>query len=301
MSLAGKTIFITGAARGIGAETARRAAARGANVAIVGLEPEELERVASACGDKGAAFECDVTDREQTKRAVEGTVERFGGIDAVVANAGIGNGGLMRYMDPDAFESVIRVNLLGAYETLHATLPHVIERRGYVLQICSVAAIAHTPGMAAYSASKAGAEAMANSLRNEVKHHGVAVGTAYFSWIGTEMVFGAEENPIGERMRSTLRGPLAKTYPASEAADAILQGWEERRRVVVTPKWVRPLLAAKTLVQRISETRSGELIPEIEQMTRDEIAKRGDEVWVPSGAGGRAFAAADRSRERAAS
>ena len=198
MSIAGKTIFVTGGARGIGAETARRAAARGANVAVVGLEPDELERVAAACGDRGAAFVCDVTDREQTRRAVEGTVERFGGIDAVMANAGIGNGGLMRYMDPDAFTAVIRVNLLGSYETIQATLPHVIERRGYVLQVASVAAIVHSPGMAAYSASKAGVEAMADSLRSEVKHAGVDVGTAYFSWIGTEMVKGADDNPIGQ-------------------------------------------------------------------------------------------------------
>jgi short-subunit dehydrogenase len=155
--------------------------------------------------------------------------------------------------------------------------------------------------MAAYSASKAGVEAMADSLRNEVKHLGVDVGTAYFSWIGTEMVFGADENPIGEKMRSGLRGPLGKTYPVAAAADAILQGIEERRRIVVVPKWVRPLLAAKTLVQRIVDTRSGELIPEVEQMTRDEMAQRGDEVWEPSGAGGRAFAAADREREGSAS
>src|SRR5215208_1626561 len=204
MSIAGKTIFITGAARGIGAETARRAAAKGANVAIVGLEPEELERVAAACGDRGAAFECDVTDREQTRAAVEGTLERFGGIDAVVVNAGIGNGGLIRYMDPDAFQAVLRVNLLGSYETIHATLPHVIERRGYVLQVASVAAVVHTPGMAAYSASKAGGEA---------KHLGVDVGQAYFSWIGTDMVTGGDDKPVVQRMQRELRGPLAKRYP----------------------------------------------------------------------------------------
>ena len=298
MSIAGKTLFITGAARGIGAETARRAAARGANVAAVGLEPDELNRVAAACGDRGAAFECDVTSRDQTRAAVEGTLERFGGIDAVLVNAGIGNGGLIRYMDPDAFEAVIRVNLLGSYETIQATIPHVIERRGYVLQVASVAAIVHTPGMAAYSASKAGVEAMADALRSEVKHTGVDVGTAYFSWIGTEMVHGADDNPVGQKMRSTLRGPFAKTYPPAEAADAVLQGIEERRRIVVTPKWVRPMIALKTLAQRIADTRSGDLMPEIDQMTRDDMAKRGDEVWTPSGAGGRAFAEADRSRAR---
>ena len=300
MSIAGKTIFVTGAARGIGAETARRASARGANVAVVGLEPEELERVASACGDRGAAFECDVTDRDQTRAAVEGTIERFGGIDAVVVNAGIGNGGLIRYMEPDAFEAVLRVNLIGSYRTIQATLPHVIERRGYVLQVASVAAVVHSPGLAAYSASKAGVEAMADSLRGEVRHLGVDVGAAYFSWIRTDMVTGSDDNPVGRRMQAELRGPLAKRYPPSKAADAIIQGIEERRRIVVTPGWVRPMIAMKTVLQRLAESPRRSIIPEIEELTREEIEKRGAEVFVPSGAGGRAFADADRERQRTA-
>jgi NAD(P)-dependent dehydrogenase (short-subunit alcohol dehydrogenase family) len=290
VSIAGKTVFVTGAARGIGAETARRASARGANVAVVGLEPDELERVASACGDRGAAFEADVTDRDQLRAAVDGTVERFGGIDAVVVNAGIGNGGMIRYMDPDAFQAVLRVNLLGSYETIHATLPHVVERRGYVLQVASVAAVIHTPGMAAYSASKAGVEAMADALRTEVKHLGVDVGTAYFSWIGTDMVTGAEETPAGQRMRAELRGPFATTYPPSKAADAIVRGIDERRRIVVTPGWVRPMIAAKTLLQRLSEARAEGLMREVDELSQ------GQSEWQPAGAGGHAFLEADRNR-----
>ena len=129
----GKTVFITGAARGLGAETARRVAARGANVALVGLEPEELERVAAQCGANAAWFECDVTDTEALERAVEGTVDRFGGIDVVMANAGIAPVGMMRSTDPEAFERTIEINLLGVWRTVRACLPHVIERRGYVL------------------------------------------------------------------------------------------------------------------------------------------------------------------------
>ena len=292
VGVAGKTIFITGAARGIGAETARRAAAKGANVAVVGLEPTELERVAAACGDRGAAFECDVTDRDQTQAAVEGTVERFGGIDAVVVNAGIGNGGLIRFMDPDAFEAVLRVNLIGSYRTIQATLPHVIERRGYVLQVASVAAVVHTPGMAAYSASKAAVEALADSLRGEVKHLGVDVGQAYFSWIATDMVTGSDDKPVVQRMKQELRGPMAKRYPVSLAANSIVQGIEERRRIVVAPKWVRPMVAMKTLLQRLSEQGPSNLIPEVEELTRQETD------WEPAGAGGHAFAEADRDRER---
>jgi NAD(P)-dependent dehydrogenase (short-subunit alcohol dehydrogenase family) len=257
--------------------------------------------VASACGDRGAAFECDVTNREQTQAAVDGTVERFGGIDAVVVNAGIGSGGLMRYMDPDAFEAVLRVNLIGSYRTIQATLPHVIDRRGYILQIASVAAVVHTPGMAAYSASKAGVEAMADSLRGEVAHLGVDVGQAYFSWIGTDMVYGGDDSPISQRMQQELRGPMAKRYPVSMAADAIIQGIEERRRIVVTPRWVRPMIAIKTALQRLAESQRGTIIPEIEELTRQEIAKHGAaEVFEPSGAGGRAFSEVDRERESTA-
>ena len=119
----GKTVLITGAARGLGAEAARRVAARGANVALVGLEPEELERVAAQCGANAAWFECDVTDTEALKRAVQGTVERFGGIDVVMANAGIAPVGMVRSTDPAAFERTIEINLLGVWRTVRAALP----------------------------------------------------------------------------------------------------------------------------------------------------------------------------------
>ena len=85
----GKTVFITGAARGIGAESAERLHARGANVALVGLEPERLRQNAERLGERAAWFEADVTDLEALEAAVAGTVERFGGIDVAIANAGI--------------------------------------------------------------------------------------------------------------------------------------------------------------------------------------------------------------------
>src|SRR3954447_6212593 len=134
--LTGRAVLVTGAARGIGAETARRLAARGARVALVGLGPAELERVAGDC--PGAVFfEADVTDRDALAAAVEGTVAAFGGIDVVIANAGIGTVGFARSIDPAAFERVLEVNLLGVWRTVRACLPHVIERRGYVLTIAS--------------------------------------------------------------------------------------------------------------------------------------------------------------------
>ena len=110
-SIAGKRILITGAARGIGAEAAQRLARRGARLALVGLEPGELARVARACGPEAGWTEADVTDWAALETAVDQAVDRMGGLDVVVANAGIGAGGLIKSVDPWAFERVIEVNL----------------------------------------------------------------------------------------------------------------------------------------------------------------------------------------------
>src|SRR5215207_3861797 len=241
-----KTVFITGAARGLGAETARRVAARGANVALVGLEPEELQRIAAQCGTNTAWFECDVTDNEALEHAVQGTVERFGGIDVVMANAGIAPGGMVRSTDPAAFERTIEINLLGVWRTVRACLPHVIENRGYVLVIASMAAALHGPGMAAYSASKAGAEAFANSLRVELKNLGVDVGVGYFHFIDTDLVRGADEHPAMAGLRLEAPKPFSNTYPLSQAGQAIADGISGRKRWVVVPGWARAVLVLRT-------------------------------------------------------
>ena len=127
---------------------------------------------------------------------MEQAVERFGGIDVVVANAGIAAAGAVpRRSTPTRTSAVIDVNLLGVVRTVRACLPQILERRGYVLIVASIAAISTGfPFDSNYAAAKAGVEAFANSLRLELKHHGVDVGVAYFSWIGTDMVSGADEH-----------------------------------------------------------------------------------------------------------
>jgi NAD(P)-dependent dehydrogenase (short-subunit alcohol dehydrogenase family) len=291
-SLQGRTVLITGAARGIGAEAARRLSARGAQVSLAGLEPEELERVAADCGPGAAWFECDVTDPESLEAAVQGTVERFGGIDCVIANAGIASAGTVRLVDPEAFERVIAVNLVGVWRTVRACLPHVIERQGYVLVIASVAAAIHGPGMASYNSAKAGAEAFGNSLRQEVRHLGVGVGVGYFSWIATDMVAGADAHPAGANVRSKLPGVLGKTYPVSQAGEAVAAGVAGRRGRVMVPGWIAGLLAARDLIARLPLPKN-EVI-EAEQRFQADVDARGAEASsAPVGAGG---AAAGRTK-----
>ncbi|HEX8744961.1 MAG TPA: SDR family oxidoreductase [Thermoleophilaceae bacterium] len=297
--LSGKVVFVTGAARGIGAECARRTAAKGAKVALVGLEPEELERVAADCGPDAAWFEADVTDAESLQAAVDGAVERFGGIDVCISNAGIAGGGPIRLLPGEAVERIVEVNLLGSMKTIRACLPHVVERSGYVLQIASLAAAVHSPGMSGYSASKAGVEAYANCLRPEVKHLGVGVGVGYFSWIDTDLVRGADERRGYRMLRSRLRGPFATTHPVSAVGDAVLEGIERKARWVVVPKWASVLLWLRPLLYRISEAQGSSTMPEFERIAAEEIAEAGDMAVRPVGPGGAAAAEAARRRATA--
>jgi NAD(P)-dependent dehydrogenase (short-subunit alcohol dehydrogenase family) len=252
-SLQGKTVLITGAARGIGAETARRLHAAGANVALAGLEPEELEQRVAELGDRAAWFEADVTSLEAMEDVVAQTVERFGGIDVVVANAGIAANGTVSSMDPAAFERTIDVNLLGVYRTVRAALPHVVGRRGYVLIVSSASALVHTPMMAAYTASKAGVEAFGDALRMEVAHTGTKVGVAYFSFIDTDMVRQSFDRPSVKHAREQSPGAFNQVAPLSEAIDAIERGIGRRARHIVAPKSVRPLIWLRSLVQPLVE------------------------------------------------
>jgi NAD(P)-dependent dehydrogenase (short-subunit alcohol dehydrogenase family) len=296
--LRGKTVLITGAARGIGAETARRAAAAGANVALVGLEPEELQRVAAQCGSNAAAFECDVTDWQALEHAVEGTVERFGGIDVVMANAGIAPAGMVRSVDPAAFERTVEINLLGVWRTVRASLPQVIERKGYVLVTASLAAAIHGPGMAAYSAAKAGAEAFADSLRTEVKHLGVDVGVAYFGFIDTDLVRATDAHPSLGALRANAGGPIAKTYPVSQVGKAVVEGMEKRSRWVVVPRWSRAVLVLRTALAPLFDKAAAGTAAEADGLFQQDVETRGAEAAsAPIGPGGEAA----RQREAAGS
>jgi len=295
--LRGRTVLVTGAARGIGAESARRAAARGANVALVGLEPDELARVAEQCGVRAALFECDVTDWDALERAVEGTVERFGGIDVVMANAGIAPAGMTRSVDPRAFERTLEVNLMGVWRTVRSCLPHVIERQGYVLVVASLAAAVHGPGMSAYAASKAGAEAFADSLRVEVKHLGVDVGVAYFAFIDTDMVRGADAHPTLGDMRD-VSGPIGRTYSVSRVGKAVVEGMEQRRRWIVVPGWARALLVLRTALAPLIDRASFDRAAEADRRFDQDVQARGVQTAsAPVGPGGEAA----REREPAGS
>jgi NAD(P)-dependent dehydrogenase (short-subunit alcohol dehydrogenase family) len=218
--ISGRRILITGAARGIGAATAKRLHARGAQLVLAGIEPDLLARTASECGD-ALAVVCDVRDREQVDAAVEAAVEHLHGLDVVIANAGVAAQLPLIGGDPEVFERTIEVNLLGVYYTLRAAGSHIAHPQGYALAISSLAAAVHPPLLGAYCASKAGVEALADSLRAELAPSGARVGVAYFAELDTDMVRQGFATAAAKRMsESRFGGRPAMGGPAAAHADA---------------------------------------------------------------------------------
>ncbi|ADB51540.1 SDR family NAD(P)-dependent oxidoreductase [Conexibacter woesei] len=269
-SLAGRRVLITGAARGIGAAVAERLHARGARVALAGLEPELLEQVAARCG--GAPWQvCDVADRAQVDAAVTGLAAQLSGLDVVMANAGIAAQVPLLGGDPEIFERTVQVNLLGVYYTLRATAPHIAHGSGYALAIASLAAALHLPLLGAYSASKAGVEALGNTLRIELKSSGARVGVGYFAEIDTDMTrrgFGTEAAARVSRRG----GPFTRVAPLETAVDAIVRGIERRSRRVVAPRWVGAMLAPRMLVQHVVDAGAQRDLDEVLAIARAEDA-----------------------------
>ena len=266
---------ITGGARGIGLETARRLSATH-RVALLDLDGDGAHRAAAGLGGDAIAVQCDITDEAGVAAAVEQVVAEAGGIDVCISNAGIATAGALRMLDPEVVAAQLNVNVVGNWRFIHACLPHVITRRGYVLGVASAAALAPAVGLGAYCTSKAGFEMLLNCLRVEVAHLGVDVGVAYFSFIDTDMVRGTDlQHPGFNRMRESAPGPFGRAIPVSRAGAVIARGVKKRSRVVVAPRFVGPLRRLRGLLPAGLERESMRMAPEVDAFTAEMVADRG--------------------------
>jgi NAD(P)-dependent dehydrogenase (short-subunit alcohol dehydrogenase family) len=287
----GKVALITGGARGVGAATAAQLVARGAKVVLVDLDAEPLRELAERLGESSATWLTgDVTELADMRAAVAHGVERFGAIDVVVANAGIASYGSVGTVDPETFRRVIDINVTGVFHTVRAALPQLERARGYVLVVSSEAAYMPAPGLAAYNASKAGAEHFANALRLELGYKGVAVGSAHMSWIDTPMVQDAKQDLAAFReMLERLPGPFGATTSVQQCAEAFVSGIEKRASRVNVPgwvgllRWLKPALSSR-LFELLSRRDAKRTVPlmdeEVERLGRSASAR----VHVPAGA-----------------
>jgi NAD(P)-dependent dehydrogenase (short-subunit alcohol dehydrogenase family) len=241
--LHGRRVLITGGARGIGAALAERLSSRGARVSVAGLEPELLAKVKAEHWT-----ECDVTDRGAVEAAVASAVDALGGLDVVVANAGVAAQMPIVGGDPRIMEKTIAVNVMGVYYTLRAAGPHISHPQGYALAVASVGAVVHLPLMGAYSASKAAVEALGNTMRIELRPYGAKAGVAYFAELDTDMTSRGFDTRAADKLTSHLK-PFMRVSPLKVGIDALERGIEKRARRVVAPRESAPLLPARMLAQ----------------------------------------------------
>jgi NAD(P)-dependent dehydrogenase (short-subunit alcohol dehydrogenase family) len=220
-----RVAFITGASRGVGAAVARAFHADGMKVALASRSGDDL-----GISD-GLGVECDVRDPAAVSSAVDATVERFGGIDVVVANAGIGAYGPFLEMDPDEVEAMIDVNLKGTLYTARFTLPHVIERQGDFVSLASVAGLRAFPGEAVYNASKFGQLGFTRSLDLELRERGVRVTNIAPGGIATDFAMGSGRTP------ESVEGMMS----AEEVADVVLFAVNQPRNLRMMTVSFRPM------------------------------------------------------------
>lgn len=265
--LVGRTVVVTGAARGVGAALARAFDDRGARLALLGLEGARLEQLAGTLRNDAACWNVDVTDDAAMADAARHVRARLGPASLVVGNAGIAEGGRFADSDPRTWRRVIEVNLIGSAVTLRSFLPDLFGTRGYYLQIASLAALGASPLMSAYCASKAGVESMAHALRAELSPHGVGVGIAYINWTDTDMIRDADRHAVLRELRAHMPPPARKVYPAEYVADRLATAAERRRATVYVPAWLRAVQPARAalppLVTRVARTE----LPRLERAT----------------------------------
>jgi len=248
-SLNGRVVVVTGGARGIGLAVARRAVARGARVVLADRDGDAADAAATTLGPSASAVAVDVTDPPALERAMARIVTEQGGIDVLVVNAGVPPSvATVERGDRAAQRRVLDVNLHGAWSTVDAALPAVVERRGHVFLVSSMMAFMPAPFGAAYGASKAAIEALARALRAELAPAGVTVGVGHFGLVRTELIGGIVADPDYVRFANQVPGALRSRVSAERVAHAVVRGIERRSPRTLVPGWLWPVYLLRGVV-----------------------------------------------------
>jgi NAD(P)-dependent dehydrogenase (short-subunit alcohol dehydrogenase family) len=222
-----KAALVTGGGTGIGAAIARRLSADGYAVTVTGRRPGPIEEIAAEID--GHAVVADTGVAADAERAVQATVARSGGLDALVCNAGIGGEGSLRDLDPGTWDDVLRTNLTGAFLMCRAAIDHLAERRGGIVTVSSAAGLRASPESLAYCSSKAGLQMLTQCLAVDHGPEGVRVNCIAPGWVRTPMA-DDEMQALGERLGVGRDGaydactadiPLRRAATAEEVAATV--------------------------------------------------------------------------------
>lgn len=248
--LADKVVLITGGNGGIGAATARALLERGAKVTIADIDPATPGRAEELHASNAFGRVADVRDRVSLDAAVIQTIDRFGHLDIVIANAGLlAKAATLRTTPTADIEATLAVNVTGVTNTVAAALDAVIARQGQVVLISSVFAFLNGMGVIPYAMSKAAVEQLGRGLRVEMADHDVSVLTAYFSMVDTDMTkHGVDEDDVVIELLSQLPKPMLKRVSPASAATALVDGIEQRSTRVTHPQLWRPVSALRGLL-----------------------------------------------------
>jgi NADP-dependent 3-hydroxy acid dehydrogenase YdfG len=228
MGLQGKVALVTGASGGIGAAVAQALHDAGASIGLVSRRGDDLGL------ERGLGLACDVRDRDAVSAGTDAVVERFGGLDIVVANAGVGAYGPFLELDPEQLEAMVDVNLKGTLYTAAAALPHLIAAGGGdFVALASVAGLRAFPGEAVYNASKFGQLGFTRALDHELREHGVRASCVCPGGVKTDFAIGTGR----EEGAPELEGLMT----ADEVADVVLFTVTRPRRMRILTTSFRPM------------------------------------------------------------
>lgn len=233
-----KVVIITGASSGIGAAVARRLARDGMRLTLAARRLDRLEKVAAeveALGGEALIMETDVRNRDELQRMVQATFDRWGRIDVLLNNAGLGNDRPLIRVKPEKIRDEIHINLIAIIECVQVILPIMLRQKsGHIINVASIAGLIATPGGTVYSASKFGVNGFSDALRRELHGSGIHVSAFCPGYTPTEI--SPELKAIAEGHPGVARVPglMPVTYVADQIARLIRH---PRRQVIIPSSW----------------------------------------------------------------
>lgn len=237
-TLDGKIVLVTGASSGIGRATALALSKAGARVAVGARRTDRLKSLAQDSPGEILALELDVTDSRSVHEAVAATVDHFGALDVLVNNAGVMLSGPILGADTAQWTRMVETNLLGSMHAAHAALPHLLRRKGAVVQISSTSGRTASAGGGVYAATKFGITAFSEALRQEVTAQGVRVVVVEPGFVETELTTHLTDpamRAVAKSMAESMR-----TLRADDVADAVLYAITQPEHVAVNEILIRP-------------------------------------------------------------